>query len=153
MRTVNRRLGTRPLYQGTVDFFTSHSILRRKTELPNRSMPTDTICSLLDEKFCSANFWPSRIADSDGQFDYHPRTESLFYVMNLVSPGAQPAPGTTFPQDQVQLANVATTLVRDQLEQFHQIRWPRYQSTGLSSGNRSGIASWLNSRLSPQPRR
>jgi hypothetical protein len=34
--------------------------------------------------------------------------------MNLVSPGAQPAPGTTFPQNQVQLANVATTLVRDQ---------------------------------------
>jgi hypothetical protein len=34
--------------------------------------------------------------------------------MNLVSAGAQPAPGTTFPQNQVRLANVATTPVRDQ---------------------------------------
>jgi hypothetical protein len=52
----------------------------------------------------------------DGAFDFHPRTESLFYVMDLVSPDAQPAPGTTFPQNQIHLVNVATTLVRDQTE-------------------------------------
>jgi hypothetical protein len=50
----------------------------------------------------------------DGAFDYHPRTESLLYFMNLVSPNAQPPSGTTFPQNQITLVNFASTIFRDQ---------------------------------------
>lgn len=79
------------------------------------SMDTVSGISLLDGKILFGELLaqPDR-GFGDGLFDYHPRTESLFYVMNLLSPGAQPAPGTTFPQNQIQLVNTGTTLVRDQ---------------------------------------
>jgi hypothetical protein len=50
----------------------------------------------------------------NGDFDYHPRTESFLYFMTLIDPDAQPAPGTTFPQNQIKLLNFASTIARDQ---------------------------------------